>query len=74
MQFKYENGQSLAEGERVFFLESGQAYVRTSLKALDATALTATYNVKRVVITPDLPTNSPPTGGNFTATFKVPAP
>lgn len=52
MQFKYENGQSLAEGERVFFLDNGQAYVRTSLKALDPTALTATYNVKRVVISP----------------------
>ncbi len=71
MQFKYENGQSLAEGERVFFLESGQAYVRTSLKALDPVSLTATYNVKRVVITPDPIANQPPTGGDFTVTFEA---
>lgn len=70
MQFKYENGQSLAEGERVFFLDNGQAYVRTSLKALDPTALTATYNVKRVVISPD-PINNPPVGGNINLTFTV---
>lgn len=69
MQFKYENGQSLAEGERVFFLDNGQAYVRTSLKALDPTALTATYNVKRVVISRSI--NNPPVGGNINLTFTV---
>ncbi len=72
MQLKYVyNGQPVADGERVVFTDHGKMFVRTGLLGTDLVAGTITYRLREVI---DASTGSAPVGGNFTATFKVPAP
>lgn len=62
--------QPIAEGERVFFYESGRLYVRTGL--VGATADAATYRLREVYdASATTPTNHPPVAGDVSFTGDV---
>lgn len=66
------NGQPVAEGERAMIYQGGRLYVRTGVKGFDPVTGEITYRLREVYVAASQ--NQPPTGGNVSLTFEVPAP